>query len=63
MDRSINERIAVVETRCELLPEIAKDVRALRDDMSNLKVKVAGVAGAVAVLTTIGVELALKLFQ
>lgn len=59
-EKPLSERLAVIETRCEALPKIEQKIDAIQTDLSGLKVRVAGVASAVALVVTFLVELIVK---
>lgn len=50
---SIDKRLAVLETRSEVLPEIKDELKALREKLENQAVKQAGMSATVAIIVSL----------
>ena len=59
--KSLAERLAVIETRVEVLPTIDRKLDKVQDELTGLRVRVAGISAGAAFLTAIAVQFIVKL--
>jgi hypothetical protein len=60
--RDTSERLAIIETRVEALPEISKKLDRIEGELTSLRVRVAGVSAGAAFITALAVQVLAKFF-